>query len=131
MEKSLWSTEGRITIGAYWLRFLIAVLVWFFGVFVIVLIFGPSGTGTGFDVQPNPVTDTISSIWQILIAIFIIIQGFKRTQDVGKSGWYFLIPIYQLILSLTPGTIGPNRYGLDPKEAKKINSKQSNRPRHY
>jgi uncharacterized membrane protein YhaH (DUF805 family) len=35
--------------------------------------------------------------------------------DVNKSGWYILIPIYNLILCCTDGTNGPNDYGPDPK----------------
>ena len=34
---------------------------------------------------------------------------------MGKSGWYLLIPIYNLILAVTPGVIGANEYGEDPK----------------
>jgi uncharacterized membrane protein YhaH (DUF805 family) len=39
----------------------------------------------------------------------------RRMHDVNKSGWYILIPIYNLILYCTPGTEGPNQYGPDPK----------------
>lgn len=39
----------------------------------------------------------------------------RRMHDVGKSGWYMLIPIYNLVLALTPGEAGPNAYGPDPK----------------
>jgi uncharacterized membrane protein YhaH (DUF805 family) len=35
--------------------------------------------------------------------------------DVNKSGWFILIPIYNLILYCTAGTEGPNKYGSDPK----------------
>jgi uncharacterized membrane protein YhaH (DUF805 family) len=35
--------------------------------------------------------------------------------DVGNSGWFILIPIYNLILALTSGNTGPNEYGPDPK----------------
>jgi uncharacterized membrane protein YhaH (DUF805 family) len=35
--------------------------------------------------------------------------------DVDKSGWFILIPIYNLILCCTDGTEGPNQYGSDPK----------------
>ena len=35
--------------------------------------------------------------------------------DVGKSGWYILIPIYNLILACTAGDYGKNDYGQDPK----------------
>ncbi|MCL9803949.1 DUF805 domain-containing protein [Flavobacterium amniphilum] len=39
----------------------------------------------------------------------------RRMHDVGKSGWYCLIPIYSLILALTEGEKGANAYGPDPK----------------
>ena len=35
--------------------------------------------------------------------------------DVGKSGWFVLIPIYNLILACTNGEDGSNQYGADPK----------------
>ncbi len=38
-----------------------------------------------------------------------------RMHDLGKSGWFILIPLYNLILVLTSGTQGENKYGLDPK----------------
>lgn len=41
--------------------------------------------------------------------------GVRRMHDVGKSGWYLLIPIYSLILACTEGDKGDNKYGLDPK----------------
>ena len=34
--------------------------------------------------------------------------------DVGKSGWFILIPIYNLILACTDGVQGDNEYGADP-----------------
>ena len=39
----------------------------------------------------------------------------RRMHDVGKSGWFILIPIYNLILAFTEGDKGPNEYGEDPK----------------
>jgi len=42
--------------------------------------------------------------------------GWKRMHDVGKSGAFIFIPIYNLILACTPGDAGPNEYGPDPKE---------------
>lgn len=39
----------------------------------------------------------------------------RRMHDVDKSGWYVLIPIYNIILAATEGTKGPNQYGEDPK----------------
>ena len=54
----------------------------------------------------------------LLLSIYIIIWGVKRMHDVNKSGWYILVPIYNLILTFTPGTKGSNDYGEDPKTSK-------------
>lgn len=40
----------------------------------------------------------------------------RRMHDVGKSGWYLLVPIYNLILACTDSEKGPNKYGEDPKQ---------------
>jgi uncharacterized membrane protein YhaH (DUF805 family) len=41
--------------------------------------------------------------------------------DLNKSGWYILIPIYNLVLACTAGNEGPNDYGDDPKNPEFIN----------
>lgn len=52
-----------------------------------------------------------------LLALLVpmIAVGIRRMHDVGKSGWYLLIPIYSLILAITEGEKGDNQYGPDPK----------------
>jgi uncharacterized membrane protein YhaH (DUF805 family) len=54
-----------------------------------------------------------------LYALVVLIPGLavavRRMHDVGKSGWYILIPIYNLVLACTDGTVGENQYGQDPK----------------
>jgi uncharacterized membrane protein YhaH (DUF805 family) len=56
-----------------------------------------------------------------LVSLALVIPGIavavRRMHDVNKSGWFILIPIYNLILAVTPGTVGPNEYGPDPKGA--------------
>ena len=41
----------------------------------------------------------------------------RRLHDVGKSGWFMLIPIYNLVLYCTNGDQGQNEYGADPKSS--------------
>jgi uncharacterized membrane protein YhaH (DUF805 family) len=41
----------------------------------------------------------------------------RRMHDVGKSGWFYFIPIYDIVLAATAGNTGPNKYGPDPKGA--------------
>ena len=63
-------------------------------------------------------TRLLNNIYSLTVLIPGIAVGVRRMHDVNKSGWYLLIPIYNLILALTPGTIGDNEYGEDPKGSK-------------
>ena len=57
----------------------------------------------------------LSNLYSLLIIVPSIAVGVRRMHDVGKSGWFLLIPIYNLILAVTEGTKGTNAYGADPK----------------
>ncbi len=54
-------------------------------------------------------------IYRIAIIIPSIAVSVRRMHDVNKSGWFVLIPIYNIILACTAGTAGTNEYGYDPK----------------
>jgi len=58
----------------------------------------------------------LSSIYSLGIIIPSIAVGVRRMHDVGKSGWFLLIPIYNLILLCTEGEKKSNMYGEDPKQ---------------
>jgi uncharacterized membrane protein YhaH (DUF805 family) len=60
-------------------------------------------------------TSVLSNIYTLAVLIPGIAVGVRRMHDVGKSGWYCLIPIYNLVLACTEGTAGSNEYGSDPK----------------
>lgn len=53
----------------------------------------------------------------VMLALLVpsIAVGVRRMHDVGKSGWFILIPIYNIILFITEGEKGDNQYGPDPK----------------
>jgi uncharacterized membrane protein YhaH (DUF805 family) len=53
--------------------------------------------------------------YSLAVTLPYLAVSVRRMHDVDKSGWFLLIPIYNLILALTPGTEGPNRFGPDPK----------------
>jgi uncharacterized membrane protein YhaH (DUF805 family) len=55
------------------------------------------------------------NIYSFAVLIPSIAVGVRRMHDVGKSGWFLLIPIYNLILACTDGINGDNEYGADPK----------------
>jgi len=56
-------------------------------------------------------------IWPLLA--FLMLAASKRFRDADHSPWFgilaVLIPFGVLILLLTPGTDGPNRFGLSPR----------------
>jgi uncharacterized membrane protein YhaH (DUF805 family) len=54
-------------------------------------------------------------IYVLALLIPSIAVGIRRMHDVNKSGWFILIPIYNLILACSEGTKGDNDYGSDPK----------------
>ncbi len=60
-------------------------------------------------------TQFIGMIFSLATLIPSIAVGVRRMHDVGKSGWFLLIPIYNIILAATEGTKGVNEYGPDPK----------------
>ena len=57
----------------------------------------------------------LANLYSLAVLLPSIAVGVRRMHDVGKSGWYILIPIYNLILCGTEGDNGENEYGPDPK----------------
>jgi uncharacterized membrane protein YhaH (DUF805 family) len=57
----------------------------------------------------------LSHIYALVMLVPSIAVGIRRMHDVDKSGWYLLIPIYDLVLACTEGTKGANQYGEEPK----------------
>ena len=50
----------------------------------------------------------------LVVALAMIIPlwtaGVRRLHDVNKSGWFLLVPIYNIVLLVTKGTPGQNRF---------------------
>lgn len=89
---------------------------WMFALFNIIFSYG-LGILSGILVGVTEIVAFafLSTIYTLGILIPSLAVGVRRMHDVGKSGWYILIPIYNFILSLTDGENGANQYGPDPK----------------
>ena len=57
----------------------------------------------------------IANLYSLAVLLPSIAVGIRRMHDVGKSGWFILIPIYNIILACTDGEATANEYGPDPK----------------
>ncbi len=57
----------------------------------------------------------VADVYSLGVIVPSIAVAIRRMHDVGKSGWFCLIPIYNLILAATEGEAGSNEYGADPK----------------
>ena len=53
----------------------------------------------------------LETIYSLAVLIPSVAVGVRRMHDVNKSGWFIVIPIYNLVLSLRKGTEGDNKYG--------------------
>ncbi|MFL9835697.1 DUF805 domain-containing protein [Chryseobacterium terrae] len=61
-------------------------------------------------------TTILSTIYSFAVLVPGIAVGVRRMHDVGKSGWYLLIPIYNLILAIGEGEKESNEYGAVPAD---------------
>ena len=67
----------------------------------------------------NVVTRTIHfqllySLWGLAILLPSIGVGIRRMHDIGKCGWFILIPLYNLYLWAQPGENTANKSGEAP-----------------
>ena len=109
---SYFDFNGRSRRMEYWMFVLINSII---SVFCILL---DSMLGTVWSIGYGPIY-----IWYGL-AVFVpgLAVAIRRLHDIGKSGWYYLLviipiigPIWLIILFVTEGEQGDNKYGPNPK----------------
>lgn len=106
-------TDGVINIKEYWLGSILHYVATFFFFFSIIYFFRFMTAITddfSFLIFAYSVIYPIEEVAYLLINLPIIALGIRRMHDVGKSGWYSVIPIYNLILTLTPSKLTDNPY---------------------
>ncbi|CAM3939469.1 DUF805 domain-containing protein [Mucilaginibacter galii] len=82
---------------------------WYFTLFNTIITYGLVFIGYTLN------SPFLSSIYSLAVLVPTLAVGVRRMHDVDKSGWFLIIPFYNLILACTDGTPGPNEYGDDPK----------------
>lgn len=78
--------SGRATRAKYW---------WFYGFYIVAVVF--ASVLDGFFG-----TTWLYAVTWISLIVPLMSAGARRMHDVGKSGWFQLVPIYNLYLFLQP-----------------------------
>lgn len=85
---------------------------WYFVLFNLLIQYG---LGYLLGLVSVTVAGGFSVIYSLALLVPSIAVGVRRMHDVGKSGWYLLIPLYNLVLACTDSIPGTNEYGPNPK----------------
>lgn len=102
MFKNIFGFNGRIRRQEYIVTYVLIFLISFTLGLVTALF--------GFRSEATSIVSTL------FLSYIQIAQGVKRVHDSGKSGWYILIPFYNLYLLLfVDSDYGYNDYGPNPK----------------
>jgi uncharacterized membrane protein YhaH (DUF805 family) len=121
MFKNPFSFEGRIRRTEYGLSLIFSIILFITIAFLGVGISKVIGNSIA-------VSELILFIGLIIFCWFRWAQGAKRCHDLGNSGWWQLIPLYNLWLLFADGEKGANQYGTNPKEINSFQPQQYSPP---
>lgn len=96
--------NGRATRSEYWWFFLINFLI------------SVALTVAGLSLK----LPFLANIYSLITLLPSLAVGVRRMHDVNKSGWYLLIPIYNIVLLATDTERADNEYGPNPKAAEGV-----------
>lgn len=98
--------NGRARRKEYWMFYLINV--------IISIILSILGAAMDFSF--------LDTIYSVAVLVPSLAAGVRRLHDTNHSGWFILVPLYNLYLLCINGTQGENRFGPDPKGGDSFNS---------
>ena len=113
--------SGRARRKEYWMYTLIYIPIFFLAMFA------DNTLGTTFQMDVMGQSVDIGYGWiYVIVALLHFLPSLsvvvRRLHDVGKSGWFYLIIlipligiIWMLVLLVSNGNVGENKYGADPK----------------
>lgn len=99
--------EGRARRSEYWYFVLASFLI----SVILSILDSILGTQMPVDVATDEKQGLISGVYSLLVLIPSIAVGVRRLHDSNKSGWWLLLPLYNLYLLIRKGTEGANRFG--------------------
>lgn len=120
--------QGRSRRSEYWWIALLNVIVFGVGT-VLAMVLGGVNFETGEMGVVGYVVFGLLGIYALGIILPSIALFIRRLHDINQTGWIYLglvvlgfVPligllasIAQIVIACIPGTVGPNKYGPDPK----------------
>jgi uncharacterized membrane protein YhaH (DUF805 family) len=97
--------QGRSRRSEYWYFYLVQI--------ILAIVAGVIDGATGMAAQTG--TGPIGGIISLVHLVPTIAAGVRRMHDINKSGWWLLVPLYNIYLLAKNGDVGSNRFGEDPK----------------
>lgn len=102
MVQNLFSFDGRVRRGDFWVILLGSAVI--YGLIVLLAVVTFAMLPSAFYYFP------------MLVAVWIAAAtGAKRCHDLGKSGWLQLLPFYIFWMLFADSEPRDNKYGADPK----------------
>ncbi len=96
--------SGRATRKEFWMFFLTNALI-----IIGLVVIDSSVLGNN-----DPQKSVLVSLYNLATIVPYLAIAVRRTHDVGKSGWFVLFPLYNLILLISSGDNNENKYGSVP-----------------
>lgn len=120
--KRYFDFSGRSRRKEYWMYFLFYLACYIVaGILDVQLGFATTTSTSEFgDGTASASFNMNGGMITMIVGLFFLIPNIavavRRMHDNDKSGWWVLVPIYNLIVIwFMEGTRGPNRFGPDPK----------------
>lgn len=98
------SFQARARRSEFWWYF----LAYYIG-YIILSIIDNAAFGTGKSV--------LSGLYALALLLPTLGVAVRRMHDTGRSGWWILLPIVNLVFWAGDSQPGSNKYGANPKEA--------------
>lgn len=108
--KNYFNFKGRASRAEFWYFILFNYLL----LFTVFMIIGFQGEEFGKEDSNLMLLGLFSVLFPLITIIPFLSLSARRLHDINKSGWFALIPIYNVFLFCKAGIKDSNSYGADP-----------------
>jgi uncharacterized membrane protein YhaH (DUF805 family) len=93
---------------------------WMFALFNIIISIGLGILGGVLQNVTRTNQGILGNIYSLAVLVPSIAVAIRRMHDTGRSGWWCIVPIANLIFACESSQPGSNKYGSNPNEKSQI-----------